>query len=122
MPLLVNDILAVGVPGGTSVVSLRQRILSDAALAGLQRALDTDSRADAVTIIDPTWNPGADAATRGLTGAFDAPFVSASTLDDQLIRPLATYAGQGADQLDGQDRQPHTARVRGRLWPPPARP
>ncbi len=53
VPLLVNDVLA-DVPGGTSVVSLRQRILSDAALAGLQRAIDTSSRADAVTIVDPT--------------------------------------------------------------------
>ncbi|GAA3520082.1 DUF6049 family protein [Aeromicrobium panaciterrae] len=94
LPLLVNDVLDAGVPGGTSVVSLRQRILSDAALAGLQRAIDSKSHADAVTMVDPTWDPGANAAGAGLSTAFGAPFARGATLDDLLTRPLATYAGR----------------------------
>jgi len=92
VPLLVNDVPAA-VPGGTSIVSLRQRILTDAAFAGLQRTLDSGSRADAVTLIDPKWDPGPQAAATGLGGAFDAPFVSSTTLDDLLARPVSKYKG-----------------------------
>lgn len=101
MPLLVNDVIA-GVPGGSTVVSLRQRILSDAALAGLQRAIDTSSNADAVTMIDPMWNPGLQAANGGLAAVFDTPFVTAVTLDDLLTRRVSKYAG----------RVPSTSKVR----------
>ncbi len=93
VPLLVNDVIPP-VPGGSSVVSLRQRILSDAALAGLQRAVDSSSRADAVTIVDPTWNPGPAASTRDLAGAFESPFTVAATLDDLLARPVSKYEGR----------------------------
>ena len=93
IPLLVNDVIA-GVPGGSSVVSLRQRILSDAALAGLQRAIDPSSRADAVTMVDPSWDPGPRAAGADLAGLFDAPFAEGSTLDDLLTRRVSTYSGR----------------------------
>ncbi len=90
MPLLVNDVIT-GVPGASTVVSLRQRILSDAALAGLQRAIDTTSKADAVTIVDPLWNPGPQSS--GLAAAFSTPFVTAVTLDDLLARQVSKYDG-----------------------------
>ncbi|MDR7085529.1 hypothetical protein J2X11_000368 [Aeromicrobium panaciterrae] len=93
IPLLVNDVIA-NVPGGSSVVSLRQRILSDAALAGLQRALDPTSRADAVTMVDPTWNPGPRPTTGGLASVFSSPFTSGSTLDDVLTRQVSKYSGR----------------------------
>ncbi len=93
MPLLVNDVIS-GVPGGSTVVSLRQRILSDAALAGLQRAIDSTSKADAVTIVDPAWNPGARATTPGLATVFSTPFVTGVTLDDLLARQVAKYDGR----------------------------
>ncbi len=93
IPLLVNDVIA-NVPGGSTVVGLRQRILSDAALAGLQRAIDPTSRADAVTMIDPTWNPGPRPATGGLASVFDSPFTSAATLDDVLTRQVSKYSGR----------------------------
>lgn len=94
VPLLVNDVLDAGVPGGTSVVTLRQRILSDAALAGLQRAIDPRSRADAVTMVDPSWNPGSATADAALASAFQAPFTAGATLDDQLTQPVKTYNGK----------------------------
>ncbi len=93
VPLLVNDLIAP-VPGRPSVVGLRQRILSDAALAGLQRAVDPTSRADAVTIVDPTWNPGPAAGPRALAGVFDSPFAAASTLDDLLAQSVSKYSGK----------------------------
>jgi len=93
MPLLVNDVIAA-VPGGSTVVGLRQRILSEAALAGLQRAIDSSSKADAVTIVDPTWNPGPRATSAGLATVFSTPFTSSATLDDLMTRQLATYKGR----------------------------
>lgn len=93
IPLLVNDVIA-SVPGGSTVVSLRQRILSDAALAGLQRAIDPTSRADAVTMVDPTWNPGTRPTTGGLASVFDSPFTNGATLDDILTRQVSKYSGR----------------------------
>lgn len=91
MPLLVTDALDAGVPGQDSVVTLRQRILSEAALATLQREIDPNSRADAITMVDPRWNPGTQWSTGGLTEAFEAPFTTATSLESILTRPLTTY-------------------------------
>ncbi len=93
IPLLVNDVIA-NVPGGSTVVGLRQRILSDAALAGLQRAIDPTSRADAITMIDPSWNPGPRPTTGRLASVFDSPFTSGATLDDVLTRQISKYSGR----------------------------
>jgi hypothetical protein len=94
VPLLVNDVLDAGVPGSDSVVTLRQRILSEAALAALQRTIDPRSRADAVAMVDSRWNPGADWPAGRLGRAFAAPFVTGTTLDSVLTRPLRTYSGK----------------------------
>ncbi len=93
MPLLVNDALDAGVPGETTTVTLRQRILGEAALASLQRGADPSSRADAVVIIDPRWNPGPVAETSPLDDAFDAAFVDGISLEDLMTQPLAGYDG-----------------------------
>jgi hypothetical protein len=46
-------------------------------------------------MVDPLWDPGSSAADSNLTKAFDAPFVSASSLDDLLTgRTLASYSGK----------------------------
>lgn len=100
VPLLVTDVLDAGVPGQDSVVTLRQRILSEAALATLQREIDPKSRADAITMVDPRWDPGAQWATGRLSEAFDAPFTSGASLDAVLTRPLATYGGTVAAAKD----------------------
>ncbi|MBC7633010.1 DUF6049 family protein [Aeromicrobium sp.] len=93
VPLLVNDILDADVPGETSVVTVRQRILSEAALAVLQRAIDSRSRADAVTMVDPSWNPGTQFSSGKLSEAFTAPFTKASTLEGLLTTRPSTYTG-----------------------------
>jgi hypothetical protein len=100
MPLLVTDVLDAGVPGQDSVVTLRQRILSEAALAALQREIDPKSRADAVTMVDPRWNPGTQWADGDLSAAFDAPFTTGTSLDSILTRPLTTYSGKVAAAKD----------------------
>ena len=100
MPLLVTDALDAGVPGQDSVVTLRQRILSEAALATLQRAIDPKSRADAVTMVDPRWNPGTEWDEARLASAFDAPFTTATSLESILTRPLTTYSGKVAAAKD----------------------
>lgn len=93
VPLLVNDVLDAGVPGRDSVVTLRQRILSEAALASLQRAIDPTSKADAVVMVDPQWDPGASWSVGRLSETFSAPFTLGTSLDSLLTRPLATYDG-----------------------------
>jgi hypothetical protein len=94
VPLLVDDIKDGDTPGEQSVVTLRQRLLTEAALAVLERALDPDSRADAVVLVDPQWDPGVDWASGELATAFAAPFVQPASLDAMLTRPLATYDGR----------------------------
>jgi hypothetical protein len=93
LPLLVNDTLDAEVPGRLSVVALRQRILSVAALATLQRAIDPKSRADAVTVVDPAWDPGTGWAQAKLPEAFAAGFTAPASLDDLLTRSIGTYDG-----------------------------
>jgi len=100
MPLLVTDALDAGLPGQDSVVTLRQRILSEAALATLQREIDPKSRADAVTMVDPRWNPGTQWATGQLSAAFETPFTSGTSLESLLTRPLTTYNGKVAFAKD----------------------
>jgi hypothetical protein len=100
MPLLVTDVLDAGVPGQGSVVTLRQRILSEAALATLQREIDPSSRADAVTMVDPRWNPGTQWETADLASAFDTPFTSATSLESVLTRPLTPFTGKVAPATD----------------------
>ena len=100
MPLLVTDALDAGLPGQDSVVTLRQRILSEAALATLQREIDPKSRADAVTMVDPRWNPGTEWADGRLSSAFEAPFTTGTSLESTLTRPLTTYSGKVAAAKD----------------------
>jgi hypothetical protein len=100
MPLLVTDVLDAGVPGQDSVVTLRQRILSEAALATLQREIDPKSRADAITMVDPRWNPGSQWGAGRLSEAFAAPFTTATSLESVLTRPLTTYSGKVAVAKD----------------------
>src|SRR5215216_296397 len=100
MPLLVTDVLDAGVPGQDSVVTLRQRILSEAALATLQREIDPKSRADAITMVDPRWDPGPQWAAGRLTAAFEAPFTAATSIESVLTRPLTTYSGGVAPATD----------------------
>lgn len=93
MPLLVDDALDAGVPGQTSTVTLRQRMLGEAALASLQSVADPGSRADAVAIIDPRWDPGGTSGTSPLNDVFDAPFVDGVSLENLMSQPLTSYDG-----------------------------
>ncbi|EFQ84550.1 hypothetical protein HMPREF0063_10402 [Aeromicrobium marinum DSM 15272] len=98
VPLLVTDDLAEGVPGSESVVTVRQRLLAEAALASFQQAIDPDSRADAVTVVPPTWDPGPDWQSAGFAAAWTSPWVAQVTLDDLLLRDVEAYTGRLADR------------------------
>jgi hypothetical protein len=93
LPLLVNDAIDAGVPGQTTPATLRQRILGEAALASLQGTADPGSRADAVAIIDPRWNPGPVRGATPLDEAFDASFVDGLTVEDLMNQRLTAYDG-----------------------------
>lgn len=93
VPLLVTSIGSTSA-GQRSVVALRQRLLADAALAVLERAIDPASRADSVTMVDPQWDPGTSRPGAQLAAAFAAPFTRATSLDTLLTSSLPTYDGQ----------------------------
>lgn len=93
VPLLVNDI-DTGSDGPETVVMLRQRVLSDAALAVLERAIDPGSRADSFTMVAPQWDPGPGWASGRLATAFSSSFIDGVSLDSILTRPLASYTGK----------------------------
>lgn len=126
MPLLVNDSLDTGVPGQATTVTLRQRMLSEAALASLQSGADPDSRADAVAIIDPAWNPGS-FGNAPLDEVFNAPFVDGVSLEDMMNEQLARYDGTvprtaeatpiGTDQIDAAAAAATTSDLIGRITP-----
>lgn len=92
VPLLVNLMQKVGTAEGT-VVGLRQKVLTEAALGVLERAIDPESRADAFVMADPQWNPGNGWAAGQFSGAFAAPFTRGVGLDTVMTRALATYDG-----------------------------
>jgi hypothetical protein len=93
VPLLVDDNGDGRAAGQESVVTLRQRLLGEASLAVIERTRDPRSRADAVVIVDPQWNPGSDWAAGDLSTAFAAPFAQPTNLDAALTQSLSTYSG-----------------------------
>jgi hypothetical protein len=127
MPLLVNDALDSGVPGQTTTVTLRQRMLSEAALASLQSGADPESRADALAIVDPRWDPGRVGGPSPLDEVFDAPYVEGLSLEDMMNRPLARYDGTvprtakaspiGAEQIAAAADAATTSDLIGRITP-----
>ena len=127
MPLLVNDALDTGVPGQTTTVTLRQRMLGEAALASLQRGADPESRADAVAIVNPSWNPGPVTGSSPLDEVFDAPYVNGVSLEDLMNTPLTRYEGAvprtakatpiGADQIAAAADAATTSSLLGRITP-----
>ena len=93
VPLLIDDAIDEEVPGQESVVSLRQRIMSESALAVLLTAIDPSTKADAIALVDPHWDPGADWAAGKLSVAFRSPWISGASLDTLLTSPLGAFEG-----------------------------
>jgi len=102
LPLLVNGTLP-DIPGAETPVTLRQRVLSNAALGTLSRESDPTSRSDALTIVDPSWNPGAgggtllgQAVTQRGTGGLTRPVTATG-----LLRTAPTsYTGRVVEEVD----------------------
>ena len=94
VPLLIDDVIDEKVPGKASAVTLRQRIMSESALAVLLRAIDPTTKADAVALVDPTWDPGIDWSAGKLPEAFESPWIAGASLDSLLTRPLGTFDGK----------------------------
>ncbi|MET0931603.1 MAG: DUF6049 family protein [Aeromicrobium sp.] len=93
VPLLVEDLGAGETPGAETVATLRQRLLSESALAVLERTIDPQSRADSVVMVDPVWDPGARWATGRLSDAFTAPFTRPAGLETVLRSAVSEYDG-----------------------------
>ncbi len=94
VPLLIDDVIDEKVPGKASAVTLRQRIMSESALAVLLRAIDPSTKADAVALVDPTWDPGIDWPAGKLAEAFESPWIAGASLDTMLTRPLGAFDGK----------------------------
>lgn len=98
VPLLVASGLDAGLPGSQTVTTLRQRLLAESALSSLERTASGTSRADAVAVVDPTWDPGPPTTTGDLGTAFDPDFVRPVDLETLMTSPRSTYGGEIADQ------------------------
>lgn len=97
-PLAVNDTLRTG-DGTETTVTLRQRVLVQAALAGLSRAVDPQSRADALTFVDPSWVPDEGTRASALLPALGGDDLThAVTLDELLAGGVDVYDGELPDQ------------------------
>ena len=92
VPLLVSSPLDAEVPGTPTVTTLRQRVLAEAALGAVSRSAEPGSRADAITLIDPDWDPGAVTGTP-LSAVFAATFTQSSTPEALLGQDPEQYAG-----------------------------
>lgn len=90
VPLLVDSRADEDVPGGLTAATVRQRLLSEAALGSLERAGDADSRADAVVVLDPAWDPGAPQDTADLGAAAAGSLVEPTTLEGLLATERTT--------------------------------
>lgn len=97
VPLLVASGLDEGLPGARTVTTVRQRLLAESALSSLERSASPTSRADAVAVIDPTWDPGPTTATAGLGAVFDPDFVRPVDLETLMTSPRTNYTGEVAD-------------------------
>lgn len=106
VPLLVDAGLDAGVPGATTVTTLRQRMLSEAALGSLEREADPTSRADAVAVVDPDWDPGRPGQQGTIGPAFDADFVSARGLDSFMNAERSPYTGALPVESDAEPLSP----------------
>ncbi len=86
--LVINGALA-DPPGEETPATLRQRILTDAALAQFSKRENSQSRADALTFVDPSWDPGLNAGpnlalalTANESGGLSEPVTAAKLLSD----------------------------------------
>jgi len=111
VPILVDDALDESVPGENSVVTLRQRIVSESALAVLERSIDTDSEADAIAIVNANWDPGTSWEAGQLNNAFSAPWVNAAGLDSLLSRPIGEFDGTVRPASDARSEPVNRAQL-----------
>lgn len=81
MPVLVNSPLDSGVPGYPTPTTFRQRILSETALAAMERNLDPEARSNVVALVDPAWNPGSNLESSKLNEAFENDLIDGTALD-----------------------------------------
>jgi len=84
VPIVVDDGLFDRVPGGDSVVALRQWLGAQSALAVSAQAIDPDSKADVVAVVSPNWSPAGTGTSDDLRKAFALPWVNGVTLDSLL--------------------------------------
>jgi len=102
LPLLVNGALP-DTPGVETAVTMRQRVLTDAALAQLSRESDPGSRADALTIVDPGWNPGANGGAvvaRAFEDRVSGGLTRPVTAADLVRAAPLSYTGAVPDTVD----------------------
>lgn len=102
LPLLVNGALP-DVPGSETAVTLRQRILTDAALGALERESDPQSRADAMTIVDPSWDPGTtggQVVARAITTRGSGGLTRPATATELVRSAPVSYSGAVLEEVD----------------------
>jgi hypothetical protein len=91
LPLIVNDPLDAGLPGRSTVVGLRQTILSEAVFGSLATDSTKEQR-PAILIVDPEFDPGNVAGTP-LQAALGTEVIARKNLRATLRSPGSGYVG-----------------------------
>ena len=89
--LIVNDPLDANVPGRSTIVNLRQRILSEAVFGSLATE-STKEHQPSILIVDPDFDPGSVSGSP-LESALASTVVDRKNLAATLRTPTAGYAG-----------------------------
>lgn len=80
-------------PGAENPAVLRQRLLADITFAGLSRAADRSSRADAVVFVAPNWDPGASVDPTQLDAVLSQRQVTPTCADTLLAQDRTRVGG-----------------------------
>ncbi|MCW2747619.1 MAG: hypothetical protein JWP10_761 [Nocardioidaceae bacterium] len=94
-PIVVDDplIMDSNETNTDSALAVRQRIVSESALAVLQRSLDPDADSDSTLIVSPTWTPSADWPAANFYSAFDVPWLAPISAESRLANTVPKLDG-----------------------------
>lgn len=87
LPVVIDDSAFRATPNET-IDLVNQKIISQAALAVLNRRIDTTSRANVVYVMNPNWIP---LGTSSVYSVYEVPWITESTTERMLVSRPSVY-------------------------------